>query len=494
MKKEKYIDLTNIPTIKEGTNKGKIDWSRSSGCKLPFVYGNVKGDIYIINYKDRRVTIKYNNDIFSNISTQSIKDCKIGKFIGEYGEHFKLNIGDTLKDKKRNLTILDKEYRIDSGNTRRKHYLYICNNCNVENWAEESNLLTGQKGCPRCSRNPTPYLGVNTIYDVAPWMMELGVSEEDAKTHTPQSNKKIEVVCPHCKNKKNITVSGIYKYKSIGCKHCGDSVTYPERIMINILSQLNIEFEIQYSEVWSMDRRYDFYFNLNNQKIIVETHGEQHYKQAKNFKRTLKEEQENDKLKKNLALINGIDKYIVIDCRYSDLKWIKNNILNSELPNLLDLSNINWLKCEKSSLPNLIKEICDYWNNKEEWETTQTIADNNSWGIKSKETIRNYLKKGTKLGWCEYNPKEEVVKSSKNNGKKNAKKVEIFKEGVSLGIFESCTSLSEQSEEIFGVKLLVKNISNVCKGRQSNHKGFTFKYATETEENNIKQNNQKESA
>lgn len=60
---------------------------------------------------------------------------------------------------------------------------------------------------------------------------------------------------------------------------------------------------------------------------------------------------------------------------------------------------------------NKVREVCDYWNNKEEWETTNTIAKNNKWGITANITIINYLKKGVKLGWTNYNPKEESKKS-----------------------------------------------------------------------------------
>lgn len=116
------------------------------------------------------------------------------------------------------------------------------------------------------------------------------------------------------------------------------------------------------------------------------------------FKRTIE-------LKKELAKENGIEHYVVIDCRYSELEWIKNSILNSKLVDMLNLSKIDWLKCEEFALKNIVREVCDYWNNKEEWETTTTIAENNEWGIRSVITVIKYLKKGTILGWCNYNPK-----------------------------------------------------------------------------------------
>ena len=99
---------------------------------------------------------------------------------------------------------------------------------------------------------------------------------------------------------------------------------------------------------------------------------------------------------------------------------------------------------------------------------------------KSTTTIIKYLKIGAKLGWCNYDPKEESKKTVENNAKLIekicGKRVEIFKDGQSLGIFPSCHELERQSEKLFGVKLSFKKISAVCLGNEKQHKGYTFKY------------------
>ena len=94
----------------------------------------------------------------------------------------------------------------------------------------------------------------------------------------------------------------------------------------------------------------------------------------------------------------------------------------------------------------------------------------------NKNTINSYLKRGARLGWCDYNAKEEMKKCGYKNGRKLGKKVEIFKEGESLGVFESCRELERQSEGLFGVKLSQQNISKVCNNIKLKYKGFTFKY------------------
>lgn len=65
-----------------------------------------------------------------------------------------------------------------------------------------NNFKQGQR-CPYCS-NQKVLQGYNDILTTDAWMVDLGVSTEDAKTHTCCSGDKIIVTCPNCgKNKKN---------------------------------------------------------------------------------------------------------------------------------------------------------------------------------------------------------------------------------------------------------------------------------------------------
>ena len=69
-----------------------------------------------------------------------------------------------------------------------------------------------------------------------------------------------------------------------------------------------------------------------------------------------------------------------------------------------------------------------------------------------------------------------MIKQASKNGKLNGKPVEILKNGMSLGIFNSTNELEKQSVELFGIKLFHSAINKVCNGKQKKHKGFTFKY------------------
>ncbi|MDC4245549.1 hypothetical protein [Clostridium perfringens] len=344
------------------------------------------------------------------------------------------------------------------GNKRKLLVKHNCISCNNYKWEIIPNSLLRGRGCPVCA-NKKVILGVNTIWDTDRWMINLGISEENAKRYSRCSNKKITVKCPDCGREKEMVISNLYNCKSIFCS-CGDGKSYPEKFIFNLLKQLDIDFEIEYKPKWIENKRYDFH--ISNSSCIIETHGEQHY--DGNFislgGRSLKQEQLNDKYKKETALKNGIKHYIELDCRESNIDYIKNSILNSELNKLYDLSNINWNKCAEFANKNIVKEVCEYWNDRKDSETTGNLA--NVFNL-STMTIRNYLKKGTKLGWCDYDA---------NFGKK----VEIFKNNKSLGIFPSCAELERQSEELFGVKLLISSISAVCNKKLKSYKDFTFKY------------------
>lgn len=317
----------------------------------------------------------------------------------------------------------------------------------------------------------------NCIATTNSWVMLYLKNKKDGYSHVHSSYDKVDVICPNCGKETKIEVIKLCRNKSIGCE-CDDGISYNEKFIISLLNQLNVKYIREYIPKWGNNKRYDFY--IPNYNVIIECNGGQHYKES-GFKsyggRTLQEEQKNDQYKKELALQNGIKNYIVLDCRVSELKQIKKSIINSELNKLFNLDNINWLECESNALKNKIKEVCNYWNNKKYEETTSDLSK--VFNLSS-VTISNYLKKGNELGWCNYNPKEEMIKNNKIQAMKNVKSlskpVEIFKDGKSLGVFCNAKDLEDKSEKLFGVKLLYDGINRVCRGKKLKYKNFTFKY------------------
>jgi hypothetical protein len=399
----------------------------------------------------------------------------------EKASEFKVEIGTRFKDYKRDITIIDKEYRIRNKNNGRvenqKWYKYKCNKCGwTEGWSEENQLLGKYKvGC-LCCANQIVVEGINDIPTTAPWMIKyFQGGYDEAKLYTKGSGKKIKPICPDCGRIKDslMFISNIYKRKSINCS-CSDKMPYTEKFMFSVLEQLNLNFQTQLNKTtyeWCENYRYDFYFELNNESYICEVHGKQHYEENTNFKKTLKEEQENDKLKKELALANGIkeENYIVIDCRYSELEWIQNNILKSRLNELFNLLQIDWIKCEEFALSNLVKEACEYKRDNPDY-TTEDIGKIMNL---NRSTICRYLKIGNELGWCYYDAKKESLKGNSYSGKLNGISVLIIKNTLEFYLFNSAHESERESESVLGIKLT--HVSRACKEFKK-YKGVICRY------------------
>ena len=158
--------------------------------------------------------------------------------------------------------------------------------------------------------------------------------------------------------------------------------------MANILKQLNIDFITELSSKKFSGKNYFYYdFYLPKYNMIIEINGLQHYEECMRG-RTLFEEQMNDLFKYKCAK-NYVDKYIVIDCRYSELEWMKENIIK-ELSDYFDLSNINWKLAWEESQNSLCIKAWELYNS---GFTIKQIGDILQL---DRHTISKYIKQGNK--------------------------------------------------------------------------------------------------
>lgn len=505
VEKIRKMFLDELPRWETLKNKGSIRWEKCVGYKVHFIYEDIKGWINIVNYdkNTRRIKIIYgdNEDI---MLVNHFINCKIGKILKKHTSEFKYKIGQRIKDDKRDITITAQKYTKEKG----KRYKYHCNICEFdcneyydtkqkeykkELWMSEYSLLDN-RGC-ECCCNHILAEGINSIIDTNPEMIPYfqgGYNE--AKLYTYGSSQKIIPICPDCGRvkDKSMTIREIYKTNSIGCS-CNDKIPYPQKFMLNVLEQLDISFETEKKFDWCKyndfksnklkQGYYDFYFELNDEKCIIETDGGFHNKDNDMSGQTAKESKYIDNEKDRLAEEHNID-VIRIDCNLSDLEYIKQNIIkDNKLNKLFDLSKINWIKVGEFACSNLVKVACSYKNDDTDM-TTQDIG--NIMGF-HRNTITKWLKQGNELNWCEYCPIEELRKSSSKNGKLGRKLVIVLKDEIALGVFESKLELERQSKNLFGTKLLSSNMSSVCSGKLKTYKGFSFKLVLDiTEEEYIK--------
>lgn len=467
------VFLENLPRYTEGNRKNKINWKQTVGYKVHFIYEDIEDDIKIIGYNDYYLNIEYLNKTCM-IKTGNFSLCKLGKILNKYTSDFKIEINTKFQDNKRDLTITDREYRPKykkDGTLKQneKWYKYTCNVCSwTEGWSEESILLSGQ-GCS-CCHSTTLVKGINDIPTTNPWMVKyFQGGYDEAKLYTHGCDSYIYPICPECgriKDKK-MKIVDIFSNKSIGCS-CSDNTSYPEKFMFNVLTQLNTSFKIQLSNStfeWCKNYRYDFYFKYNDKQYIIETHGGQHpntkyYDNGfeRSFSKKFEDCLKNDKIKKELALANGIgeENYIVVDCSISKLDFIKQNILESKLAEIFNLSKINWLECEEFAQSNLVKKVCEIKKN----NPNLTTLDISLIVKLEVSTIRKYLTIGNKLGWCHYY-KRNVQPIICLNTK------EVF---ISVGY------CSKNSLKIFGTYLNRSIIYKCIKEKYKQYKGYTFIY------------------
>lgn len=276
-----------------------------------------------------------------------------------------------------------------------KHY---CSVCGGEFYAAPSNILKG-RACPYC-HNKKVLIGHNDMWTTHPDICALLVNPDDGYKYVYGTNKKLKFKCTSCHY--------IYPSKPANVKHlncctkCSDSISYPEKFMISVLDQLGVKYIYQltkFKQAWCEKYRYDFYFENNGKKIIVETNGIQHYEKSFSTEvgKSVKDIQENDKKKRELAL-KHIDKYVEIDCRKSEYKYIVENIVRSELSQFFNLSKVDFVKCQEFAVSSLIV------NTSLDYESGMSFKDIMLKYQISYSGLRHYLLEGNILGLCSYKP------------------------------------------------------------------------------------------
>lgn len=307
------------------------------------------------------------------------------------------NVGDVVNG----LLITEQCYKTERSGNKKKAYKYKCLTCgfdcgecykkgvyHAEHIITESNLKSGA-GCVVCSKNGVVTPFINSIHVMVPFVEKFLVNKEDALKYSPNSNLKLQCKCINCGREYERECAKL-TYYGVPCI-CEDGFSYPEKFMFKVLQQLKINFKPQYYLQDSL-YRYDFY--LTDYNIILEVNGIQHYKQ-----KWERDEVENDIKKKEFAFLCGFteDNYIVLDCRESNLNFIKSSILNSKLNEIFSFDNVDFVLCAEFASSNLAKAASELWNS---GKTVQQISEE----LKlHKHTIISYLKQGNENKWCVYN-------------------------------------------------------------------------------------------
>lgn len=258
-------------------NKG-IVWNKTKGMIVSMEY---KGECYKV--KIENVFIKNNKSCLSISNNDNKIDIlagnfikgKIGNLIGKKTSFYLFNIGQKVQTSNSSyLEILEL-----NRSKKQKSYKYRCPIDGYIGEISESDLKKGVS-CSVCS-NQKIIKGINDIATTHPHLVKYFVNKEDAYKYSYGSKIKVKVKCPNCGYLKSMNINKLISRNKMTCRKCSDGISYPEKFLYSILKQLNIDFETQKIFDWSRNldnkKLYDFYFKYDNKKVIIETHGSQHY-------------------------------------------------------------------------------------------------------------------------------------------------------------------------------------------------------------------------
>ncbi len=316
----------------------------------------------------------------------------------------------------------------------------------------------------------------NKVADARPDIIQYFANPSDAYRYSVYSKAFAEVLCPVCKRKKFQQVNNLCS-QGFFCDMCSDGVSLPNKIMYCILEQCKVSFINEASKAkgfnWiAKQYRYDFYFQTNDERrILVEMDGGFHRNEG---------QQTIDQEKDNLAKNNGYE-VIRIDCQYDGdpLAYIKTNIINSELNNILPLHTVNWDLCEQFLQTNLMHKACKLWEQDE--YSVGEITD--SLHV-SRVTVKTYLKRGKEYGLCpSYSPTESTYRKGP--------RVALLQQNNVIYVFRHFNHLCEQSSFLLGVYFHKPSVITSSR-RNELYKGYEIKRITKAEYEQYKMINNNE--
>ncbi|AKA61274.1 hypothetical protein BH792_gp024 [Staphylococcus phage Stau2] len=336
-KGEDWVDLTNLPQKKykkDGKYISKVTfvWKECNGNIVPFFINNVKGKFKVffsknVKKKGNYLIIQYDNKDFE-IHASSLYYLKLSNIINYKDKEFKFNVGDVI-----NNGYIVERFRTEHGG---KRYKLICHKYK-EYYVLNETEVKKHRGSPYARGYKICY-GNSLESEVS--ILQYLKNKEDAKKYTKGSHDYITCKCPNCGLEKKLVASSLVRY-GFSCNKCRSNISYPERFMISLLDMNDIKYEYQKKFYFLPDRVYDFY--LPEYNLVIETHGEQHYKVSEKSKWSLYKEV--DKEKEQYLKDNDIS-LCVIDCLKSEFNYILNSVKTSCLGDIFNIIDENKLKVD----------------------------------------------------------------------------------------------------------------------------------------------------
>lgn len=152
------FEILNYDELPKNKTRNRISWRL---IERGFIFKTKHekygcNDFEFINYNknNMQLHLNYNGNMFL-IHYANFKNGEIGRILKKHTNEFKIKTNDIIKDGKRDLTIIDREYRNKERENGRieiqKWYKYKCNECGYEGWITEGSLLGQGTGCACCT-------------------------------------------------------------------------------------------------------------------------------------------------------------------------------------------------------------------------------------------------------------------------------------------------------------------------------------------------------
>lgn len=258
-----------------------------------------------------------------------------------------------------------------------------------------NNVLRGH-GCPMCGRikgvqNSLRTKRINNsdtlLNSKHPHLTAYLKNKDDAFKYGYTSRHKITWICPDCHFEFQKSPSTMFNGNFV-CPNCIKNDSYPNRFMFNILTQLGVEFEREYSPDWIKPKRYDFY--IPKERLIIEMDGSLHNKY---------DVKKNDNYKNEMAINHNL-RIIRINCDYSKTEErfsiVSKNVKDSFLFEVYNPKLINWDEANAFALKNEVSYVCELW---EKYNDLDKIQEKTKLTL---YTIKKYLNFGRKNNMCSY--------------------------------------------------------------------------------------------
>ena len=379
-------------------------------------------------------------------------------------DDFIYDVGEIIKSKYGEYKIINRYLKHRYGKSNKQTRLYQCE-CLTDHTMFELSAWDIKNGanCPICGKRRI--IPGQSLYDLRPDLIKYYVNPDDAKNYAIGSGKKIRCICPNCKSEKDVVVENLVRV-GFSCPVCSDGVSYPNKFVNEFLNQLGVKHIAEKTFDWCSNRRYDQFLPAHN--MIIENHGEQHYRDRTGTQfphQDLVSQQNNDLYKEQIAKENGIENYICIDCSISSIEWIKEHIMKTELPRLLnfEVDDIDWKKCGEAASSSLAVKAWNLWNN-----GMSTIEIANNLNV-CRTTVKNYLRSGREYGKIESTQDRKRITSQYTS--RNLKPIYCKTDDIYFASRYECGEYYKNLFPASGTYLLYKNINS---GKPYKNKNFIY--------------------